>query len=294
MQLRPMTPASFARRRAEMITQFALATAELAGTTRAAAEDAAARDTDASLPDGPRTPDELLRTAWSGADEVGWIWASLPGRVMPDLAWINEVVVDAGFRRRGFGAAIVRAMEAELAARGATRVGLNVFGGNDVARRLYERLGYRVVLQQLTVVPYVSPPGPVVLVPLADPSARIEASVSAVAVELGLDPVRARERVEARQTPETVNAAVVAGGRTVGWVSYSRKHFFRPDLGGLYRVDIDPPHRSSGHGRAAVRAVLTELAGQPQVLATVPGPFPWLERLGFRPTAEHMAHDLPV
>ncbi|WP_172898787.1 MULTISPECIES: GNAT family N-acetyltransferase [unclassified Actinoplanes] len=287
LTLRVMTPESFRRRRAEMVMRYAVAGGE-------AAEAAAARQIDAALPGGPDTPGELLRSAWSGPHEVGWIWASMPGRVVPDLAWIDELVVDEGFRRRGFGEAIMRATEAALAAGGATRAALNVFGGNDGARRLYERLGYTVTLQELTAVPYASPPGPVTLVPLAGPAARIEASVAATAAEFGLGPVQARERVMARQTPATVNAAVVAGGRAVGWVSYSPRHFSRPRSGGIYRLDIDPPYRSVGYGTAAVRAVLTELAGLPGVLTSVPRPAVWLHRLGFRLSAQHMAHELPT
>lgn len=42
------------------------------------------------------------------------------------------------------------AAERELVDRGVSRLGLNVFGANKTAVRLYERLGYQVIAQQMT------------------------------------------------------------------------------------------------------------------------------------------------
>ena len=41
------------------------------------------------------------------------------------------------------------AVEVEAARHGAASIGLNVFGTNDVARRLYQSAGYRVATMQM-------------------------------------------------------------------------------------------------------------------------------------------------
>jgi ribosomal protein S18 acetylase RimI-like enzyme len=45
-------------------------------------------------------------------------------------------------RGRGYGTAALAALEETLRPRGVTRIGLNVFGKNTGAQRLYARVGY--------------------------------------------------------------------------------------------------------------------------------------------------------
>ena len=49
-------------------------------------------------------------------------------------------------RGRGYGRALMEAADREAQRRGAQSIGLNVFGRNDVARRMYESSGYQVAL----------------------------------------------------------------------------------------------------------------------------------------------------
>jgi ribosomal protein S18 acetylase RimI-like enzyme len=58
---------------------------------------------------------------------------------------VLDVEVRAEFRRLGYGAAVMRAAEHEARRHGASWLGLSVFGVNDQARRLFERLGYRPI-----------------------------------------------------------------------------------------------------------------------------------------------------
>ena len=155
--LRPMADSEFPARRAELVRDTALSLAAYHGLSVPEAEAQAQRATAASLPDGPATRGHLLRTAVADGRVVGWIWLSLPGTFHPEVAWVSDVAVDEAYRSRGAGRAVMLAGEAELAARGIGRAGLNVDGGNDRARRLYDRLGYAVTRQQwsraLTTVP---------------------------------------------------------------------------------------------------------------------------------------------
>jgi ribosomal protein S18 acetylase RimI-like enzyme len=70
-------------------------------------------------------------------------------RGVADTAWIFDIEVFAEHRGRGLGRALLSAAEEEVARHGAANLGLNVFGSNEVARRLYESAGYVVITQQM-------------------------------------------------------------------------------------------------------------------------------------------------
>jgi len=63
--------------------------------------------------------------------------------VAGDWGAITAVEVDAGCQRQGLGAAITSALAAAAARHGARRVLLQVETGNDPARALYLRCGFR-------------------------------------------------------------------------------------------------------------------------------------------------------
>jgi N-acetylglutamate synthase len=63
--------------------------------------------------------------------------------VADDLGVLTAVEVDAAHQRQGLGTAITAGLAAAAAARGATRILLQVETGNDPARALYFRCGFR-------------------------------------------------------------------------------------------------------------------------------------------------------
>ena len=62
-----------------------------------------------------------------------------------DLGWIHVIGVRPPWRRRGLGRALLLHALHELRTRGKPRAGLGVDGDNDVAVRLYESAGMRIV-----------------------------------------------------------------------------------------------------------------------------------------------------
>jgi ribosomal protein S18 acetylase RimI-like enzyme len=60
-------------------------------------------------------------------------------------AFVKDIVVHEAWRRRGLGEALLRHVLGAFAERGALAVQLKVESTNDGARRLYERVGFRVV-----------------------------------------------------------------------------------------------------------------------------------------------------
>ncbi|MFC7545265.1 GNAT family N-acetyltransferase [Plantactinospora sp. GCM10030261] len=130
-------------------------TEEYAGTPRGVslpdAREQAERMVAKRLPDGVHSTETLLRTAHApDGTEVGWCWVSLPGGFGgPGRAWVMNLVVGPACRGRGYGRAMVLAVERELAERGVPVVGAQVAGGNVAANRLADRLGYALASQQM-------------------------------------------------------------------------------------------------------------------------------------------------
>ncbi len=78
---------------------------------------------------------------------VGWTWVGpVPGaRSGRTKRWLFQILVDEALRGRGYGRALLAAVERHLAEEGATELRLNVFRWNAVAISLYSSSGYEVV-----------------------------------------------------------------------------------------------------------------------------------------------------
>jgi ribosomal protein S18 acetylase RimI-like enzyme len=63
--------------------------------------------------------------------------------------WIYDIEVVPDQRGHGYGRALLGAAEGEAQRHGGDSIGLNVFGGNNVARGLYESSGYQVSAIQM-------------------------------------------------------------------------------------------------------------------------------------------------
>ena len=58
-------------------------------------------------------------------------------------AFLDHLVVDPGFRRRGIGRALVEHAIGRAEAAGASRIDLTAGGAKDAGRSLYRSLGFR-------------------------------------------------------------------------------------------------------------------------------------------------------
>ncbi|MFJ4188469.1 GNAT family N-acetyltransferase [Kitasatospora sp. NPDC089509] len=100
------------------------------------------------LPQGRATAGHHLVVAENAAGEVvgsAWIGPDpRSGAGTSGTAWLYHIRVLPGFRRRGYGAAVLAAAERLVAREGMTGLALNVFGGNEAAIALYRRCGYGV------------------------------------------------------------------------------------------------------------------------------------------------------
>jgi GNAT superfamily N-acetyltransferase len=81
-----------------------------------------------------------------GDEKVGILWLGVKSG---SDWWIYDIVVHPEFRGTGLGRPTLLAAEEYVRIHGGTRLGLNVFGPNAVARHLYEATGYEVVSLQM-------------------------------------------------------------------------------------------------------------------------------------------------
>jgi ribosomal protein S18 acetylase RimI-like enzyme len=81
--------------------------------------------------------------------EVGTLWVG-PHSDRAGVAYVYDIEIVEEQRGHGIGRAAMTAAESLVREAGKTEIGLNVFGFNEPARRLYDSLGYRVVATVMT------------------------------------------------------------------------------------------------------------------------------------------------
>jgi ribosomal protein S18 acetylase RimI-like enzyme len=92
------------------------------------------------LPDGLASAGQHLWAAYDAERRVGLLW------IFVEDAWsyIYDIEMLAEVRGQGYGSEVLALGASEARRLGATHLGLNVFGHNADARRLYERSGFAV------------------------------------------------------------------------------------------------------------------------------------------------------
>ena len=143
VRLEPMTPAGYAAFRADQQTAYADELRSSGTATPEAAATRAAAELDELLPAGGAPPGQLLWTAWDGDQQVGHLWLEVTDHHDGPRAFVYDLAVTAGLRRRGHGRAVMAAAEQQARRRGCTFIVLSVFGTNHAARGLYDSLGYQ-------------------------------------------------------------------------------------------------------------------------------------------------------
>lgn len=82
--------------------------------------------------------------AYAGIEPLDWM------QLRDEAGFIHDVFVDPAARGAGIGAALVEAAARWLADRGMPRVMLWTAARNEPARRLFERLGFRHTMSEMT------------------------------------------------------------------------------------------------------------------------------------------------
>ena len=148
--VRPMSAVEFAPFRANVIREYADQKVEAGEWPEAGAVEMATQETDVLLPQGQDTPGMVMLTAEAPDGTVaGQVWVAVRPGASPPEAWIYAIEVKPEHRGRGYSRALLAAAERAAADHGAVAIGLNVFGPNAVARRLYETSGYEITALQM-------------------------------------------------------------------------------------------------------------------------------------------------
>ncbi len=106
----------------------------------------AAKDVDGLLPEGSATQGHFLYSVREDAAdaEVGTVWFALRDSGVGRYVWIYDIIINENFRRRGYASRTLELVEARAKELGAKSVELHVFGHNQGAQALYEKVGYSV------------------------------------------------------------------------------------------------------------------------------------------------------
>ena len=96
------------------------------------------RDVAGVLPDGLATPGTRIWAVEDDGRAVGTVFLG----IRDAGAWLYDITIAEAERGRGYGRAAMTALEDEVRSLGHSTIGLNVWGGNEVARGLYRSLGW--------------------------------------------------------------------------------------------------------------------------------------------------------
>jgi len=151
LRVRPMTATEFDTFRSRLIREYAAKHVAAGNWTEDEAEARSSEQTSALLPQGVDTPGMLILMAETASGEViGHVWIALEPRPgVSGNAWIYAIEVGSDHRGKGYGRALLNAAEQAAIAHGIHAMGLNVFGPNTVARKLYESAGYKIASLQM-------------------------------------------------------------------------------------------------------------------------------------------------
>ena len=144
VRLEPMTQEQYELWLPDAIEGYARQTSESGLMSIDAARESAVDQFEALLPDDLATAGHHVLMAYDEEQIVGVFWLRIRDEWGIRRAFIFDIEVDESRRGHGYGRAIMTAGEAYARGQGASTMALNVFSQNDVARSLYDKLGYLV------------------------------------------------------------------------------------------------------------------------------------------------------
>ncbi len=146
--VRPMTGDEFTAFAARSVQDYATDIARSASIPLDAGWERAETQFAGFLPEGRSTTGHRLLTILDGERAIGSLWIG-PHPQRESTAFVYDILIEEAERGRGFGRDAMLAAEDLAKADGSTAIGLNVFGFNERAQRLYASLDYGVVSTQM-------------------------------------------------------------------------------------------------------------------------------------------------
>lgn len=143
-QLRPMTQPEFDAFLARSIPEYAADNVRAGYWAESEALERSRKEFERFLPQGLQSPDHYLFTVYDDGTPVGVIWMKANLERPIKSGFIFELYIDESQRGKGYGKQAMLLIEDQARALGLESIGLHVFAVNEVARNLYERVGYEV------------------------------------------------------------------------------------------------------------------------------------------------------
>ena len=145
IDLQPMSESEFRAFRAHSVSEYAKEMLRSRAVSEADADQQSEATFQRLLPHGRDTADQLIMTVKSEKRVVGHIWIAMKSDHGRHEAFGYDMELIASERGKGLGRELMNAAHALLYKSGVSRIGLNVFGHNEIARNLYLALGYKPV-----------------------------------------------------------------------------------------------------------------------------------------------------
>ncbi len=143
-KLLPMTQAEYDRFFERLIPEYAAENVRAGYWDESEALEKSLKETERLLPEGLQSKDHYLFTLYDGDQAVGRIWLKANMDRPVRSGFIFDVYIDEQQRGKGYGKQIMLLIEEKARELGLKSIGLHVFASNDVARKLYENVGYTV------------------------------------------------------------------------------------------------------------------------------------------------------
>ena len=144
IKLVPMTQPEFGTYLERLIPGYAADNIRAGYWSEDEALEKARKQTDALLSQGLQTKDHYLYTLYDDDIAVGMVWLRAELDRPVKSGFLFDVEVKEEFRGKGYGKQAMLLIEEKARELGIKRIGLHVFAYNDVAKNLYERIGYKV------------------------------------------------------------------------------------------------------------------------------------------------------
>jgi ribosomal protein S18 acetylase RimI-like enzyme len=142
-KLTPMTQPEYDVFIERLIPDYAADNVRAGYWSDAEALEKARKQTESLLPQGLQTKDHYFYTLYDD-DAIGMIWLRAELDSPVKSGFIFDVRVEEKFRGKGYGREIMLLIEEKARELGIRKMGLHVFAYNNVAKNLYESLGYEL------------------------------------------------------------------------------------------------------------------------------------------------------
>ncbi|GGH32608.1 N-acetyltransferase [Paenibacillus segetis] len=100
------------------------------------------------LPEGKDTKDAFLYTVWVQEEghevAVGYLWFNITEDPTGRNAFIYDILIHEQYQGKGYGKATMAALDEAARQQGVDKISLHVFGHNQRAFQLYQKVGYEI------------------------------------------------------------------------------------------------------------------------------------------------------